>query len=97
MSRIGAIDQGTTSTRILVAEGDEFRIAASFGHATSYPRPGWVEQDPLEILANVRQCLDAAGRLDALGLANQGESCLAWDALTGEPLSPVIVWQDSRT
>lgn len=97
MTRIGAIDQGTTSTRILVADGDALTIAASFKHATRYPRPGWVEQDPRELLANIRACIAAAGPLDALGLANQGESCLAWDAVSGEPLSPVIVWQDNRT
>lgn len=97
MTRIGAIDQGTTSTRILVADGQNIAIAASFPHATSYPAAGWVEQDALELAANIEKCVAAAGRLDALGLANQGESCLAWDAVTREPLSPVIVWQDSRT
>ncbi len=97
MTRIGAIDQGTTSTRILVAEGERLEIAASFTHTTRYPQPGWVEQDALEIAANIEKCIAAAGPLDALGLANQGESCLAWDAITRQPLSPVIVWQDSRT
>jgi glycerol kinase len=97
MTRIGAIDQGTTSTRILVEDGDTLTIAASHKHTTRYPHPGWVEQDPLELLTNIRACIAAAGPLDALGLANQGESCLAWDALTGEPLTPVIVWQDNRT
>lgn len=97
--RIGAIDQGTTSTRILIVDTatGEMQIAASRTHTTRHPRHGWVEQDPLEILANIRACIAAAGPLDALGLANQGESCLAWDALSGEPLSAVIVWQDSRT
>jgi glycerol kinase len=97
MTRIGAVDQGTTSTRILVADGESVGIAASFTHATRYPHPGWVEQDPLEIASNIERCIAAAGRLDALGLANQGESCLAWDAVTREPLSPIIVWQDNRT
>jgi glycerol kinase len=97
MTRIGAIDQGTTSTRILVADGQNLAIAASFTHATRYPRPGWVEQDALEIAANIERCIATAGRLDAIGLANQGESCLAWDAVTLEPLSPIIVWQDNRT
>ena len=45
----------------------------------------------------MRACAEAAGPVAALGLDNQGESCLAWDAATGEPLSPVIVWQDNRT
>jgi glycerol kinase len=97
VTRIGAIDQGTTSTRLLVADGSHLEIVASVTHTTRYPQPGWVEQDALEIVANIEQCLAAAGPLDALGLANQGESCLAWDAVTREPLSPVIVWQDNRT
>src|SRR5690606_15856979 len=78
--------------------GDEPpRIVAARRHANTYPRPGWVEQDPEELLANIRAVLAESGRLDAIGLANQGESCLAWDAETGDALSPVIVWQDSRT
>jgi len=95
--RIGAIDQGTTSTRILVAEGQSVRIAAVLPHATRYPRPGWVEQDALELIGNIERCIAEAGQLDALGLANQGESCLAWDGATGEPLTPIVVWQDNRT
>ena len=95
--RIGAIDQGTTSTRILVTDGQRVEIAASFTHTTRYPHPGWVEQDPLEIVASIEKCIAAAGPLDALGLANQGESCLAWDAVTREALFPIIVWQDNRT
>ena len=98
MTRILAIDQGTTSTRGLVFDGDAPpRIVASLRHRQVYPLPGWVEHDPLELLANVRACIAAASRIDAIAIANQGESCLAWDAETREPLSPVIVWQDSRT
>lgn len=95
--RIGAIDQGTTSTRLLLAGNAPPRIVAARRHANAYPQPGRVEQDPEELLANIRAVLAEAGRLDAIGLANQGESCLAWDAETGKALSPVIVWQDSRT
>lgn len=94
---IGAIDQGTTSTRLLLADAAGPRIVAVRRHKTTHPHPGWVEQDPEELLANIRAVLAEAGRLDAIGLANQGESCLAWDAETGRALSPVIVWQDSRT
>ena len=101
MSRVLAIDQGTTSTRAVVLDPDGgARVVASRTHRQSYPRPGWVEHDPAELLAHVRACLDAggeAGPVAAVGLANQGESCLAWDAETGEPASPVIVWQDDRT
>ncbi|MBP1806933.1 FGGY family carbohydrate kinase [Rubellimicrobium aerolatum] len=96
--RVAAIDQGTTSTRCLVVEdGGEWRVAASRPHARSYPQHGWVEQDPDELLKNIRLVLDAAGPVDRIAIANQGESCLAWDARTGQALSPVIVWQDART
>ncbi len=96
--RIIAIDQGTTSTRALVFEDDATpRVAAVLRHRQLYPRPGWVEHDPRELCAHVESCLVSAGPADAIGLANQGESCLAWDARTLEPLSPVIVWQDQRT
>jgi glycerol kinase len=96
--RIAAIDQGTTSTRILVAEpGGKAAIASSVQHRQIHPAPGFVEHDPEEILAAIEACLDAAGPLDALGLDNQGESCLAWDGRTKRPLSPIIVWQDNRT
>jgi glycerol kinase len=96
--RVLAIDQGTTSTRAFVFEGDAApNSVASFRHRQIYPRPGWVEHDPLEILQHIKTCLEAAGPVDAVGIANQGESCLAWDAVTREPLSPIIVWQDRRT
>lgn len=96
--RIAALDQGTTSTRVLVVtpEGSA-GIQLSLRHQQHHPHPGWVEHDPLELLSNIQRCLEATGRVDAIGLANQGESCLAWDATTGAPLSPVIVWQDNRT
>lgn len=96
--RIAAIDQGTSSTRALVASDDgDCTIAHAVRHRQMHPEAGRVEHDPLELLANVRACLAAAGQVDAIALDNQGESCLAWDGVTGEPLSPVIVWQDNRT
>jgi len=96
--RIAAIDQGTTSTRLLIAEPDgRIAIRLALRHRQIHPALGRVEHDPNELLANLRACIAAAGPCDALGLANQGESCLAWDAQTGARLSPVIVWQDSRT
>jgi glycerol kinase len=98
MTRIVSIDQGTTSTRTLVVEPDgSVFIAKAIRHEQHFPQPGWVEHDPEELLANVAACLAAGGEADAVGLSNQGESCLAWDAETGKPLSPVIVWQDNRT
>jgi glycerol kinase len=96
--RIAAVDQGTTSTRALVLAPDgAARIVANARHRQHHPAPGWVEHDPVELVSHVEACLEAAGAVDAVGLDNQGESCLAWDAATGEPLSPVLVWQDERT
>lgn len=96
--RIGAIDQGTTSTRALSCRDDgRAEVVCSFSHRQIHPQAGWVEHDPLELLDNVGKCLVALGDVDAVGLTNQGESCLAWDARTKAPLSPVIVWQDNRT
>lgn len=95
--RVLAIDQGTTSTRAFLIEDGAGRLVHSAEHRQSFPRTGWVEHDPEELLANVRACLEAAGLIDAVGIDNQGESCLAWEAGTARPLTPVIVWQDNRT
>lgn len=96
-----AIDQGTTSTRALVIEADgSTRIVAALPHRQIYPKADHVEHAPDELVGNIRACLDAAGAVGGIGaiaIANQGESCLGWDAETGEPVGPVIVWQDSRT
>ena len=95
-----AIDQGTTSTRALhVAANGTWTALLSLPHRQFYPAPGWVEHEPAELLANLRACIDAGAAMhpQAIGIANQGESCLAWDARTGTAISPVIVWQDNRT
>jgi glycerol kinase len=95
--RIAAIDQGTTSTRALVlGEDGRLQPVLSLPHAQTTPAPHHVEQDAEELLANIQRCLEAAGA-DVIGLSNQGESCLAWDARDGRPVSPVISWQDDRT
>lgn len=85
------------STRLLAAERGGLQVLGQLRHQTRYPAPGWVEQDADEILSNCQRLLAEAGQADAIGLANQGESCLAWNAVTGEPLPPIIVWQDRRT
>jgi glycerol kinase len=96
--RIVGIDQGTTSTRALVVGSDgELQVAHAVEHRQIYPQAGWVEHDPEELIKNIRTSIDAAGKVGAIGIDNQGESCLAWDAETKEALSPVIVWQDNRT
>lgn len=98
--KILSIDQSTTSTSaFLFSDGAEPELLFARDHRQIYPRDGWVEHDPAELLANLRAAL-AAGRAagaEAWGIANQGESCLAWDAKTKAPISPVIVWQDRRT
>lgn len=96
--RIIAIDQGTTSTRALIlAEDGLLRPMAQRAHRQTFPAPGQVQHDPCELLANVTALVAAAKPGDLVALANQGESCLAWDARDGRPISPVIVWQDDRT
>jgi glycerol kinase len=99
--RILAIDQGTTSTRgFVLDEAGGLRPVASLSHRQIHPGPGRVEHDPDELLRNVSACLAAAAAdpgIVAVGIDNQGESCLGWDAETGAAISPVIVWQDDRT
>lgn len=96
-----AIDQGTTTTRALIVdENGNVEPLLSLPHRQIYPKSGWVEHDPEELIVNLGRCFEAAGEIEgvgAAGLANQGESCIAWDADTGEALGPVIVWQDDRT
>lgn len=96
--KVLAIDQGTTSTRALVVDDAGIVPVLSREHRQIYPAPGHVEHDPEELIANLRACLAAAPEgVAAVGLDNQGESCLAWDAGTGQAITPVIVWQDDRT
>ncbi|MFC4350750.1 FGGY family carbohydrate kinase [Fodinicurvata halophila] len=93
-----ALDQGTTSTRALVLDdaGDS-KVVATREHRQFYPAPGWVEHDPEELISALRSCVESAGACSAIGIDNQGESCLAWDAESKQAISPVIVWQDNRT
>ena len=93
--KILAIDQGTTSTRALLHDGTGLRPVYQQAHRQIMPAKGYVEHDPGELLANLDQALKTDA--DLVGLANQGESCLAWDARDGRPVSPIIVWQDDRT
>jgi len=101
----GAIDQGTTSTRFMVFDHAGNIIAsAQQEHAQIYPRPGWVEHSPLEILRNTEAVIAAAlstGGLSArdivsIGITNQRETTILWDRRTGEPLHNALVWQDTR-
>ncbi len=101
-----AVDQGTTSTRALVFDAAGRRRAAASRNLTQiYPEPGWVEHDPEEIWRTALECMREAyaacggdaGRIAAVGIANQRETTLLWDRDTGRPVRNAIVWQDRRT
>ncbi|MET7400512.1 glycerol kinase GlpK [Dactylosporangium sp. NPDC005572] len=98
---IGAIDQGTTSTRAMVFD-HAGRVVAQhqLEHRQILPRAGWVEHDPLEIWErtnDVAREAFAGLRLRALGITNQRETTVVWDRRTGRPYANAIVWQDTRT
>lgn len=99
-----AIDQGTTSTRVVAFDADGTPIASASQELTqSYPQPGWVEHDPNQIWCSTLSLLDeVTSQLDAsaiagVGVTNQRETVVLWDRKSGEPLAPAIVWQDRRT
>ena len=102
---IGAIDQGTTSTRFMVfdAEGRIVSVAQK-EHQQIYPKPGWVEHDPAEIIARTNEVSDQAlrnanispGDLAAVGITNQRETTIVWEKKTGKAIANAIVWQDTR-
>lgn len=103
---IAAIDQGTTSTRcILFNRNAETLANHQLPHEQIFPKAGWVEHDPLEILANVRKTLAnalieanlRASDLAAIGITNQRETTVVWNRETGKPYLNAIVWQDTRT
>src|SRR5437868_4503465 len=102
---VGAIDQGTTSTRFMVFDQAGRVVAvAQKEHEPIYPKPGWVEHDPLEILRRTEEVIsDAlsqrglrAADLAAVGITNQRETTVVWERQTGKPIANAIVWQDTR-
>jgi glycerol kinase len=103
---VAAIDQGTTSTRLILFDSDG-RIAAmgQREHEQLHPHAGWVEHDPAEVWRRTQEVIadalgDASARaaeVAAIGIANQRETTVVWDRQTGEPLCNAIVWQDTRT
>ncbi len=106
MPHVLALDQGTTSSRAIVFDESGAEVAvAQMEFQQIFPRPGWVEHDPLEIwdsqLAVARQALQHAGLaardLAAVGITNQRETVVVWDRVTGLPVTNAIVWQDRRT
>ncbi|KAF9435731.1 Glycerol kinase [Entomortierella beljakovae] len=108
-SFIGAIDNGTTSSRFLIFdEQGQLVIGHQLEYRQIYPHPGWVEQDPSDILASVISCIDGALRklelqghsaknIKGIGMTNQRETVVVWDRNTGVPLHNAIVWSDTRT
>ena len=103
---VAAIDQGTTSTRCMVFDHHGKVVAVDQKeHEQIYPRPGWVEHDPVEIWRRTQEVVVGAlskgglsgDNLTAIGITNQRETAVVWDRRTGQPLYNAIVWQDTRT
>ncbi len=106
MTHILAIDQGTTSSRALVFDAD-IKVAATAQQEfpQHFPHSGWVEHDPQNLWdTTVQTCRDAIAKaglnatdITAIGITNQRETTVVWDAKTGDPIYNAIVWQDRRT
>jgi glycerol kinase len=103
---VGAVDQGTTSTRFMVFDHSGAEVARhQLEHTQVLPRPGWVEHNPVEIwertCAVIKTVLNVSNLgiadLAALGLTNQRETTVVWNRRTGRPYGNAIVWQDTRT
>ncbi len=103
---IGAIDQGTTSTRFIVFDGGGNIVSVhQKEHAQIMPQPGWVEHDAIEIWRNTREVIAealakrnlAASDLAAIGITNQRETAVLWDRASGQPVHNALVWMDTRT
>ncbi len=106
MTYIGALDQGTSSTRFMIFDADARVIAShQLEHKQIFPNPGWVEHDGAEIWERTQEVMAGAldkagikaGELSAIGITNQRETTIAWDVKTGKPLHNALVWQDTRT
>ena len=106
MKFILALDQGTTSSRAIIFDRKgSIRAMAQQEFEQIFPKPGWVEHDPLEIwrtqLAVAREALQKIGAtasdIAGIGITNQRETTVVWDRATGEPIGNAIVWQDRRT
>ena len=106
MAYVLALDQGTTSSRaILFDESGNIAAVAQHEFQQFYPRAGWVEHDPTEILTSQISCaVEVLGKVGArprdiacIGITNQRETVIVWERSTGKPIHPAIVWQDRRT
>jgi glycerol kinase len=103
---VGAVDQGTTSSRFMIFDHSGGVVAVhQLEHKQIYPQAGWVEHDPMEVWARVQDvvagALEKAGitaqDLAAIGVTNQRETTVVWNPKTGQPYYNAIVWQDTRT
>jgi len=103
---IGALDLGTTSNRFILFDGKGQIVGADqMEHEQIFPKPGWVEHDPLEIWENTCRVIKGAmgkigasgNQIAAIGITNQRETAVVWDRKTGRPLCNAIVWQCTRT
>ena len=107
---VAAIDQGTTSTRFIVFDhGGNVVAVDQKEHEQIFPKPGWVEHDPLEIWERVQEVMKGAlekvggdqlsviSEVAAIGVTNQRETTVVWDKSTGKPVYNAVVWQDTRT
>ncbi len=102
---IGAIDQGTTSTRFILFDATSKVVAAAQKeHQQIYPQPGWVEHDPAEIWQATQDVIElalqqsgvSAREIAAIGTTNQRETTVLWNRKTGKPVANALVWQDTR-
>jgi glycerol kinase len=102
---LGAIDQGTTSTRFIVFDkGGRVASVAQKEHEQIFPQPGWVEHNPEEIWLRTQEVISealakgglGARDLAAIGITNQRETTVVWEKATGKPVMNAIVWQDTR-
>src|SRR3954462_641168 len=103
---VGAVDQGTTSTRFMIFDHEgQIVTYDQKEHEQIYPKPGWVEHNPDEIWTRTQEVIQGAlakGKINpkdigAVGITNQRETALVWDRRTGKAYYNAIVWQDTRT
>ncbi|MGB7538920.1 MAG: glycerol kinase GlpK [Anaerolineales bacterium] len=103
---VAAIDQGTTSTRCMIFDhAGNVHAMDQKEHRQIFPKPGWVEHDPLEVWQRTREVIRGAlakgktapGEIAAIGITNQRETAVVWEKSTGQPLGNAVVWQDTRT
>src|SRR5205085_7146390 len=101
-----AVDQGTTGTRFMVFSHDGRVVASDYQeHEQIYPKPGWVEHNPMEIWEKTQRVIKGsmqkkgikADEISGIGITNQRETAVVWEKKTGKPVYNAIVWQDTRT